>query len=280
MAGDWIKMRCNLWDDPRVSRLVALTDSTEAAIIGGLYWLWATADQHTKDGVMPGLTLRGIDRKTGVSGIGDALCSVGWLADHPEGVRIINFEDHNGASAKSRMQTARRVANHKNNEKVTLAALPKQHDTVSGALPREEKRREDINTLPPNGGCPVEPDSEPEEAEISAKPGFPDCPYGELRRLWKTHLPHLTQPRVWDGQRKVSMRNRWMQAARPSEFSPAGYSTEAAGVAWWDSFFSYIANDTKLSAGFDSDGRSWKPDLEWVCKSANFQKIIDGRYAK
>lgn len=113
MAGDWIKVRTNLWDDPRVSRLCDLTGSTEAAVIGALYWLWSAADQHTEDGIMRGLTTGAIDRKTGVKGIGDALCDIGWLADHPEGVRIIHFDEHNGTSAKSRMEVARRVAKHR-----------------------------------------------------------------------------------------------------------------------------------------------------------------------
>ena len=114
MAGDWIKMRGNLWDDPRVSRLCDLTDQSEAAIVGALYWLWATADQHTEDGVMPGLTLRQIDRKTGVQGFGAALCQIGWLEDNPDGVRIVNFEDHNGTSAKRRCTDAQRKANGRN----------------------------------------------------------------------------------------------------------------------------------------------------------------------
>ena len=66
MAGDRIKVRGNLWDDPRVGAVVDATESTEAAVVGALYWLWSTADQHTEDGFMPGLTLRQIDRKTGV----------------------------------------------------------------------------------------------------------------------------------------------------------------------------------------------------------------------
>lgn len=110
MAGDWIKMRSNLWDDPRVSRLVDLTDSSEAAVVGALYWLWAAADQHTETGTMPGLSLRQIDRKTGIQGFGEALCDIGWLADHPEGVRIVNFEEHNGESAKRRCADAKRKA--------------------------------------------------------------------------------------------------------------------------------------------------------------------------
>ena len=280
MAGDWIKMRVNLWDDPRVASLVDATDSSEAAIVGALYWLWATADQHTEDGVLPGLTLKAIDRKTGVAGFGAALCVIGWLIDNGDGVRIVHFEEHNGTSAKGRAQTARRVASCKANATVTLTPLPEQHKPVTTPLPREEKRREEINTLPPTGGCPVDPDSEPEEVASPDKPGFPDCPYAELRRLWKTHLPHLTQPRVWDGQRRVTMRNRWTQAAKPSEFSPQGYSTESGGISWWDSFFGYIASDTTLSAGYETNGRTWKPDLEWVCNAQNFQKIIDGKYAK
>ena len=110
MAGDWIKMRGNLWDDPRVSALVDATDSTEAAVVGALYWLWASADQHTENGVMPGLTLRQIDRKTGVIGFGAALCAIGWISDHPEGIQIVNFEEHNGASAKRRSEDAKRKA--------------------------------------------------------------------------------------------------------------------------------------------------------------------------
>ena len=77
MAGDWIKMRGNLWDDPRVAKLCDLTGQAEAAVVGALYWLWATADQHTEDGSMPGLTLRQIDRKTGVQGFAAGLVQIG-----------------------------------------------------------------------------------------------------------------------------------------------------------------------------------------------------------
>ncbi|HQY94574.1 MAG TPA: hypothetical protein PLS79_23405, partial [Caldilinea sp.] len=163
VAGDWIKMRGNLWDDPRVSRLVDMTDSSEAAVIGALYWLWATADQHTEDGIMPGLTTKAIDRKTGLQGFGNALIVIGWLADHPDGVRIIKFEEHNGASAKSRCQTAKRVSTHKANAKVTQAPLPEQHDTVTTALPREEKRREEKDS---------KTDSESAQAQTSPPPAF------------------------------------------------------------------------------------------------------------
>jgi len=114
----------------------------------------------------------------------------------------------------------------------------------------------------------------------SPEPRFPDCPHEEILKLWGKHLPHLAQPRVWEGNRRTALRLRWIQASRPSAYSEKGYSTPSGGLEWWSEFFDYIATGTKLADGFESQGRSWKPDLEWVINSANFQKIIDGKYTK
>lgn len=152
MAGDWIKMRGNLWDDPRVGALADAADTSEAAIVGGLYWLWATADQHTEDGILPGLSLRRIDSKTGIPGLGAALVGIGWISEVPGGIRIERFEEHNGASAKKRAVTAKRVANHRSsNDDVTPPALQDDDDGVSDALAREEKSREEKKDSVPIG---------------------------------------------------------------------------------------------------------------------------------
>ncbi len=115
---------------------------------------------------------------------------------------------------------------------------------------------------------------------ISVETKFPPCPYSNLLDLWKKHLPHLTQPRTWEGTRQTNMKQRWIQASKKSQYSPDGYGNLNDGIAWWDSFFDYMANDTKLGQGFESNGRTWKPDLEWVMNASNFQKIIDGKYNK
>jgi hypothetical protein len=149
VAGDWIKMRGNLWDDPRVAKLCDLCDCGEAQVVGGLYWLWATADQHTEDGHMPGLTLRQIDRKTGIKGFGAALCSVGWLADDPHGVVIVKFEEHNGTSAKRRCTDAQRKASVRSvsaSDADILKISTGQKTPNLGAREREEieeEKRED-----------------------------------------------------------------------------------------------------------------------------------------
>ena len=205
MAGDWIKMRDNLWDDPRVAKIVDMTDSSEAAVIGSLYWLWATADQHTEDGIMQGLTTRSIDRKTGVKGFADALIAIGWIADHPEGIRIVDFEKHNGTSAKKRCQTAKRVANHESanagkqqqNQQVTNQLTPHQQTTnapsVSNALAREreEKRREEKT------GGEREQSQQPQPGQPSAIASPPPVFSAENREFIATERPDLDGPTVW-----------------------------------------------------------------------------------
>jgi hypothetical protein len=76
------------------------------------------------------------------------------------------------------------------------------------------------------------------------------------------------------------MKSRWVQASKPSEYSPNGYNSLPDGLAWWDSFFGYIANDTSLAKGFETNGRTWQPDLVWIINPTNFAKIIDGKYSK
>lgn len=119
-----------------------------------------------------------------------------------------------------------------------------------------------------------------EEANASLSgTAFPPCPHERILSLWKTRLPHLAQPRTWEGSRQQALRARWVQAGKKSAFSD-GYASVEDGVKWWDSFFEYLANDTKLSAGFESNGRVWRPDLPWVLNATNFAKIIDGKYQK
>lgn len=131
---------------------------------------------------------------------------------------------------------------------------------------------------------PSEPEPEPEieKDAYASKPKtpFPACPQREILGLYAKHLPHLGQPRIWEGNRAAMLRQRWLQAAKPSAYSPKGYRTKEQGLEWWDGFFGYIANQTKLAEGFESNGRSWRPDLEWIVTSGNFAKIIDGKYAK
>jgi hypothetical protein len=107
-AKPWIKMRTDLWNDPRTSALCDALDTDEARVIGGLYRLWSIADSHSTDGRLPWWAESMVDRKCGIVGFGQALQSVGWIVVDDDNVTIPDFEIHNGQSAKSRAQNSLR----------------------------------------------------------------------------------------------------------------------------------------------------------------------------
>lgn len=150
MAGDWIKMRGNLWDDPRIASVCDATDTTEAAVIGGLYWLWATADQHTETGMMHGLTAKSIDRKTGIVGFASALMAIDWLIESAEGMQIVRFEEHNGTSAKRRCTESKRKMSARDADNVQTDCVTIEEESQQSCAPRvrEEKENKEQNKTP------------------------------------------------------------------------------------------------------------------------------------
>lgn len=253
MAGEWIKMRTNLWNDPRISQICDITGQAEATVIGAMYWLWATADEHTQDGFMPGLSCASIDRKTGVQGFANALVTIGWVLANADGVTLERFQEHNGASAKSRAQTAKRVANHKNNAKVTPDDGIGNGASVTSALPREEKRREEETNTLVLGVADDQPASQ----------GKPDCPHKEIIAIYHEVLPQCPAIRDWTPARATQLRARWNE------------HPDRQNLDYWRDLFAYIATCDFLV------GRSAKPffaDLEWITKSSNFTKIREGKY--
>ena len=276
MAGDWIKMRGNLWDDPRVARICDLTDSGEAAVIGALYWLWAAADQHTEDGCMPGLTIRQIDRKTGVPGFGAALIQIGWLRDDPQGVVIVNFEEHNGTSAKRRCTDAQRKANSR-----TVSASDADNTRTDDGQKapnlgaREEKRREEEipSTLT---GAPAFPAEKPPLALVESRK-VPDCPHQAVLALWGEVLPAMPQhnPGLWKGSRAKHLQARWRETAVEK-----GWATDAEGLSYLRKLFGYVGQSAFLMGRTKT--RDGKPpfviELAWLVCPENWTKTIEGKY--
>ena len=268
MAGDWIKMRSNLWDDPRIGRVVDITDSTEAAVIGAMYWLWTTADQHTTDGVMPGLTLRGIDRKTGLTGFGAALVTIGWLEEFAEGVRLMRFDEHNGESAKRRCVDAKRKANVRSlsAKDRTDGGQDKDDPRRNSELEKEKEKEKELTPTTPDGvvvaskaGAP--PPGRPERAPR------PECPHQDIIELYHEILPECPQVRDWTSTRQQQLRSRWNEDPRRQNLD------------YWRQFFEYVKRCAFLvGRGTGNNGRPFLADLEWLTKSQNFVKIREGKY--
>lgn len=145
---NWIKMRGNLWDDPRVAKICDDTGKREAEVIGGLYWLWSMADEQTDDGTLIGLSTATIDRKTGIKGFGESVVGIGWIEQLPDGLLITRFEEHNGASAK------RRAGMAKASSKYRTMSSPRHNQTMTAGCRGDDldKNRIDISPIVPASG--------------------------------------------------------------------------------------------------------------------------------
>jgi hypothetical protein len=148
MAGDWLKMRHDLADDPAVIRLAMMSGLEDDAVIGRLFRLWAWVDRHSKDGQVEGLDLAWVDRLARREGFGAALVRVGWLLETVEGLCFPRFDRHCSDSAKARALGKNRVEAHRNGAGVTAASAP----VTVPALP--EKRREEIHPPPRESFAP------------------------------------------------------------------------------------------------------------------------------
>ena len=149
MAGDWIKMRHDLVDDPAVIRLGRLSTLERDAVIGKLFRLWSWADRHSQTGEIEGLDVAWVDDVVGSDGFGAALVRVGWLVETATGLCFPRFDRHCSDTAKARALTRNRVQATRNAASVTPAPPP----VTLIALP--EKRREEVQHLP-RGDCDPE----------------------------------------------------------------------------------------------------------------------------
>jgi hypothetical protein len=145
MAGEWIKMRTDLHEDPRVFAIASALQCPIAMVIGCLHRVWSWADKHTVDGNAPGVTAVTLDSLVGVTGFAEAMALpiVNWLWITSEGISLPDFDVHNGETAKERAQNAKRAAKSRHKKRDDRDA--RHGDGVTKTAPREEKNRKDKN---------------------------------------------------------------------------------------------------------------------------------------
>ncbi|WP_177326862.1 DnaT-like ssDNA-binding domain-containing protein [Pseudomonas sp. ML96] len=247
MAGDWIKFELTTLDKPEVCQIAALADIDLDAAVGKLLRVWGWFDQQTESGNAPSVSKTLLDRLVGVTGFCEHMKSVGWM-DECEGViSLPHFERHNGKTAKNRLLTAKRVANHKaanakGNAKANGAG-------VSGALPREDvdvdKEQQQQGQAPdpaqasPSGPTPaveswqrfpMSPEWKPDDANlgthlqligVAAELITPEV-LAEFVSYWLARSDTANNQAVWCRELVMSAKRRSVRAAaKPAGQPPA-----------------------------------------------------------
>jgi hypothetical protein len=111
MAGDWVKLEKETRHKEEILCIARACGVSRHEAFGAWFDLLCWLDSMTADGHLRALTPEECDGIGGLKGLGKAMADAGWIEFTPEGGAIvINWNRHNGASAKKRALTNRRVA--------------------------------------------------------------------------------------------------------------------------------------------------------------------------
>ena len=150
MSG-WIKIEKDLANDPRVLRMasrlrhadVTLGSRSRLVVVGALVTLWWYADTHIReDDVLP-IGADQIDELVGIANFCD-LMPTEWLQVlDPNSVKLVDYLQHNGTSAKKRAVDQKRQQRHRDhNAPVTVESRSSHVNGVTRPRPREDLDQE------------------------------------------------------------------------------------------------------------------------------------------
>lgn len=181
MASDWIKMRVDLYRDPKVCALADILMDEDGALaryinqnmqrdmcvtrnvmrnvtVGALLSVWGVMRSRGKrsddDLVCRGVTCTVIDDIAEVQGFGAAMLVVGWVEETTEGIVFPRFfEEHNTDPAEaSKQKNAERQRRFRERQQ-SLKSNVTDNVTVTH---REEKRREEYSVTKVTAAPPPE----------------------------------------------------------------------------------------------------------------------------
>lgn len=134
---NWIKIVTSLPRSAKVMKLAAVLKCDRLKALGAAVDWFCWLDEQCADGCT-GLTPRQVDDVLGVKRLCDALVGVGWAEVHGDGVvHAVDFDQHNGDTAKNRAQHAKRQ------EKYKMGRIS-DADSVSDSSANASPRKRDV----------------------------------------------------------------------------------------------------------------------------------------
>jgi hypothetical protein len=172
----WIRIDGSTPHKPEIGRLA---DALGCTLEEGFFqfvtlYLWADANVSCP-GFVPKMSLRLMDKLARVKpGTCEALAlpSIGWLKEENDGIQFVNWERHNGKSAKQRVYDRERKVDQRFRSGQNRDKTGTKHGTKTGL----EKRREDKSNITP------------------LSPLFDDGKFKELWTDWRRHRSEIQHP--------------------------------------------------------------------------------------
>jgi len=233
MAGDWIKMRHDLPDDPAVIGIASQLKIEEDLVVGKLHRFWSWADRQTIDGNASSVTLLWLDRYLSAPGFAQAMVNVGWLEVDSDGIKVPKFDQHISESAKRRGLTTRRVAKSRGKNRNATG--------VTKTLPekrREEKRKEEET--------PCSPPRKTRKPHL--KPQYPD----DFEAFWKEYPRRAAKGRAAKAFEKAMATLTVEKGSREASLEYLLERTRA-----------FAMSDTGKSGQYCPHAATWLNDARW-----------------
>jgi hypothetical protein len=233
----WIKIRADIFEDPRVLQLSDICRTEVEHTVGLLVRFWSWADRHTTDGTGLRITTARIDRLVNMPGFGPALLEIGWLEGTEGDYTIPRFLRHNGESAKARALESE--------AKEIRRSLKKQSDKCPTNSPenvRPEKRREEktviAHTLPAGAPEAEAVIDEGRDLPPGLSTGFPEKQVAldyAARRGWPVKVAL-----AWWTHREVR---------RATPVADTDYRFRSATFRWWGDLEHWVNNESHRHPG-------------------------------
>lgn len=170
---NWIKVRNNLATHPKVVRISSALSLQPLHILGALVHLWSVADAHADGEMLPGMDEKALDMLVQIPGFSSELIKVGWLANSGDSLQLVNYQTHNGTSAKRRAEDADRKRTQRGQDADEMRPKNKNKN--------KKKNIEETPPLPPSRGEPSV-ESADYDPSTSPIPGALDTP--AFRSAW------------------------------------------------------------------------------------------------
>jgi hypothetical protein len=210
-----------------------------------------------------------LDDSLNIHGMLDELSQMGWvrLGKADDGVQIghvLSFKEHQRIDKPTKSKLA--------DKSITWYAVQESSSGTQGSL--LETSRQEQGTGNREQG---------KEQGTSVPDGtvqsLPDCPHQRIVDLYHEILPNNPRVLRWGNDRQGHLRQRWREQASVSATSE-GYKTVEAGIAWWATYFAFVAKSDFLTG--KKPGREGKAPfvatLDWLLLPGKFSSVLEGKY--
>lgn len=214
-----------------------------------------------------GLTASILGAMTGRNIIADQSV-VAWERRQPKRER----EDSTAADRQANKRARDKAnTNQQHPDNASDSNVTPSHATSHQEKPRgEESREEQEEEIAKTGSADSSPSSIANAGANGAQTSQPlpdSCPHQDIIALYHAALPMGRQVRDWTPARAQHLKARWREDKKRQT------------LAWWEKFFRYVSQSAFLTGKSSSQNRRpFELGLDWLVKSENFVKTLEGAY--